>query len=748
MPITSIIRHSRGMNETAGQAVFIIKIDDSQAKSDLQSWQQNLSSTMEKSTQDTRGLADALGGLQSSIAQLATAGASFIGLTSGIGSVVDAYNQFESSMNGVKAVARATGNDVADSLSSIKDLTSNGLISQSEAASAMKSLQKYGYSVQEATEMIKIMTDAAVYNRQAHYSVGEAIEATAQGIAQENSNLSDGVGITTNIAKMHENYAKSLGKTTNELTQAEKAQAVYNGYMQEGGIFAGNAEEYSNTLAGSQQKLETSIRGVNQTLGAMFAAFGPVINSLADWISENQELVAGIVTFVGIIAGGSGLVAASKLAASALGTINAALTALVGKTILAKVALLGVVGVIAALVAGTLVAAGSSALEEMSTSMDEAGDSSKDASNALDVLGGTAESTAKKIAKLRQQLATLERDYRRDLKQIAVNHEENLQTLTEQIEEANVDYKRAIDERMAEFNVTMAKQERSHQETVDELMTQLAFLQRYNNEYNKQKLAQVQFALAKEEQLYKNETEKQRAEIELQNAADKQKLDQKLESLQKELDDEMAFMNKHRDALNGVRDVILLDEIESLRERYEEQKKNYEEQIVEARISGAKVAQSIEDGLKTKDFANIGREWGAQIIDGIFERLNQGFRKVDQWVQDNLAGKVIGFDKGIKTGNFWEDTRKAVFGFSSGGYTGRGAPDEVAGVVHRGEYVVPANQVDQNTGKPMMGGNQFITIKVEGVLADSPQAKRAWAQQIVRAIEQTNQSKLYQGRAI
>lgn len=39
-------------------------------------------------------------------------------------------------------------------------------------------------------------------------------------------------------------------------------------------------------------------------------------------------------------------------------------------------------------------------------------------------------------------------------------------------------------------------------------------------------------------------------------------------------------------------------------------------------------------------------------------------------------------------------------GFATGGYTGRGGKYEPAGVVHRGEYVVPKEQVDQRTGLP------------------------------------------------
>src|SRR5690606_38867773 len=39
-------------------------------------------------------------------------------------------------------------------------------------------------------------------------------------------------------------------------------------------------------------------------------------------------------------------------------------------------------------------------------------------------------------------------------------------------------------------------------------------------------------------------------------------------------------------------------------------------------------------------------------------------------------------------------------GFASGGYTGRGGKYEPAGIVHRGEYVIPKHLVDQTSGLP------------------------------------------------
>lgn len=54
--------------------------------------------------------------------------------------------------------------------------------------------------------------------------------------------------------------------------------------------------------------------------------------------------------------------------------------------------------------------------------------------------------------------------------------------------------------------------------------------------------------------------------------------------------------------------------------------------------------------------------------------------------------------------------KMGIPGYSDGGFTGRGASNEIAGVVHKGEYVIPQSDVDQSTGKPKtsgMGGSKF-----------------------------------------
>lgn len=74
--------------------------------------------------------------------------------------------------------------------------------------------------------------------------------------------------------------------------------------------------------------------------------------------------------------------------------------------------------------------------------------------------------------------------------------------------------------------------------------------------------------------------------------------------------------------------------------------------------------------------------------------------------------------------------------FATGGFTGRGAVNDVAGIVHKGEYVLPKPMVNQNTGQPkMMGGVTNINISINaGAYMGSQQDARKHAKIIYNAL--------------
>jgi len=748
--------------EVVGTVIYRTKIDLSGLDEGLSEAGQKIEESGEKGKKSAKSFSESLADIVLGVQTLKTGISSLSSAADAVGTVVDKYNEYSAAMNGVKAVASATGNDISATMQAISESTANGLLSQTDAAAAMKNLQLYGYSAYGAAQMIKVLTDAAVYNRQANYSVSEAVRVTTEGIRMENSTLSDAAGVTKNIAKMQEEYAASLGVSSSNLTQAQKAQAVYNGILSEGSVFEGNAEEYTNSLAGAQSKLDASITQLQTNLGSLFEKFSPIVGGIADWMGQNEALVAGIVTFVGVLAGAGGLIAVFLTVKKAIVAVRTAMTTM---SLVAKAATGGFIALGVAV--ASFAAAGAVAAvinNELDESEEKLGGTGRGAAENQDILlehlldvGNSASDTAKKIADLRANIAKLTRDYERDLKEISVKHEETIADLTTQIQEANDDYRQAVEERNADFAVTLAEQERDHQSLVDELMTQMAFLQRYNNDYNREKLAQVEFALAKEQTLYQRETDARKNQLDVQNAADKASYEQRLAGLQSELAEELAFMEKHRNELNSVRDVILLDEIESLNERYLAQKASYEKQIAEAEVNGGLIGDtlvnSILDSLnealeKNSDkLGKIGYNLGVSFSNNFLDNINKSlssdgglFAGLSQRFYNFFSGAGFTNEEMILSNGEWKGTGKYK-GWATGGYTGRGDPDEVAGVVHKGEYVLSADEVDQSTGTPKARSGQVININVSGVFATSASERRKVAEQIVVALGQVKQAR-------
>ena len=86
-----------------------------------------------------------------------------------------------------------------------------------------------------------------------------------------------------------------------------------------------------------------------------------------------------------------------------------------------------------------------------------------------------------------------------------------------------------------------------------------------------------------------------------------------------------------------------------------------------------------------------------------------------QLLADNISKAAEADSKTGKVGQ-GKNTTNAIFGikgtpFADGGFTGRGGKYEPAGVVHKGEYVVPKQYVNQSTGLPNMSGGTEYNIQ-------------------------------------
>lgn len=266
----------------------------------------------------------------------ASAGVAFAAIVAGVTSAIKAHNEYSSVMKGFANQIKSIGGNIGEAIDVMKDLSSDGLVSEADIAASIKNLVNYGFTVEKAEATIKALKDTAVDNRQAHYSLGEAVRVTTEGIRMENSVLSDAAGVQKNIAKMNEDYAKAIGKKTDELTKAEKSEAIYQGVMEESVANMGRAAEYASELGGKQAMLDASTQKLAQAYGGSLApvmallvgAVQPVVDFMTTMLTQYPALTAAVTTFAGVL---TLLVAGLATVRAAMLALNAA-TALFGTT--------------------------------------------------------------------------------------------------------------------------------------------------------------------------------------------------------------------------------------------------------------------------------------------------------------------------------------------------------------------------------------------------------------------------------
>ena len=148
-------------------------------------------------------------------------------------------------------------------------------------------------------------------------------------------------------------------------------------------------------------------------------------------------------------------------------------------------------------------------------------------------------------------------------------------------------------------------------------------------------------------------------------------------------------------------------------------------------------------------FSNVVGRIGSA-LGGIYNTMISPFQRAFDFIKD-IPGRIVGAIGNV--GNLLRDklgdfdipgplgkVRDVIPGFATGGFTGRGGKYDVAGLVHKGEYVVPKEQVDQSTGLPMIGGGGGFHLEVHGnVVNETPEAAKAWWGEMARMGELAEQ---------
>lgn len=285
-----------------------------------------------ESAQETSGQTEAMGAAATAAyAAMAAAAARFMGvLVSAVESGIEAYNRYIASLQGLQSVAAGVGVGAEPLKAAMGGLT-DAFFSATSAAASLKNLLSRGYTLDQAVQAISRLKDAAAFGRQASYSLEQAVVSATEGIKNENSILVDNAGVTKNVAKMWEDYARQLGVTVSGLTQKQKVEAEYQGILAETRHQVGDLAKLEGTLAGSQAEARMSAEQLAKAYGE---AMSPAVGALTEvWNGFLGIIRDAVEAFPGLSAGVTatalamtGLMAAGK-AALAIQAMNLQLQA-------------------------------------------------------------------------------------------------------------------------------------------------------------------------------------------------------------------------------------------------------------------------------------------------------------------------------------------------------------------------------------------------------------------------------------
>lgn len=143
-------------------------------------------------------------------------------------------------------------------------------------------------------------------------------------------------------------------------------------------------------------------------------------------------------------------------------------------------------------------------------------------------------------------------------------------------------------------------------------------------------------------------------------------------------------------------------------------------------------------------FSSIGIKIGETMAFGVKGALNSVMGWIEGRINDvigTINGIINAVDK-ITPGELGRVSRVSLPRFADGGFTGQGGKYEPAGIVHKGEYVIPKEQVNQATGQPKaMGTSVTVNLSMNGVMTSSKADERAIATRMAKLINETVRAK-------
>lgn len=193
---------------------------------------------------------------------------------------IKSSNDAEIAFLGLQSSLRGTTTSLADMWNLARKYSKDGLMSEADAAQAIRNLRTVGYGAQEIDDIMRKLIDLGAFNRESQYAnLGEAVKTFTGALVTGNSELSNALLMEQNLSDVEKEYIRTNGLLTTSLTQRQKAQAYLNWINKESASTEGDAARLLNTSAGAVMRLERAYSDLKTTIGSELA---PAASSLIE----------------------------------------------------------------------------------------------------------------------------------------------------------------------------------------------------------------------------------------------------------------------------------------------------------------------------------------------------------------------------------------------------------------------------------------------------------------------------------
>lgn len=192
----------------------------------------------------------------------------------------------------------------ADAVDKVRDSVVDQNVTTSAANRLLTDLIRNQLDYTQATELATAAQNIAVASG---VSSSETIERISQAVASGMTWNLRQLGLVDHLDEIYERYGATLGKTSEEMTQIERRQAIVNYVLQEGEKYAGAYDAAMQNASKVMRSTSDRVKEISYNFGkifepAMYQAAKSVydfVNSIVKWAHEHEAKLRGIAKMVG-----------------------------------------------------------------------------------------------------------------------------------------------------------------------------------------------------------------------------------------------------------------------------------------------------------------------------------------------------------------------------------------------------------------------------------------------------------------